>query len=319
MKHWTPRQIELLAALRARFLEGTAGEADYWTSDEELALYDQTFAARIGWKIDAVLRAVSAIGWQPRSRRLFDWGCGTGIATRRVLNTWPQFTEAAFHDRSARAANFARAQSQLPHGETLANRDTLLLISHVLNELSPTGLDELLAHIRNAGEVIWVEAGTHANSRHLIEVRERLLAEPDPPHVVAPCTHQARCGLLTPENTRHWCHHFAEPPREVFCDPRWEEWSRALGIDRRALPYSYLVLTRHEAPVLDGSSRVIGIPRPGKNHCYVLSCAAEGVTEPMLQKRDARELYRSFTKDLEWPPFRWQMTAGKITGGEPAK
>ncbi len=317
MKHWQPREIEILASLRARFLKRTAGTSDYWRSDEEIALYDATFAARIGWKIDAVLRAVQAIGWRPRSTRMLDWGCGSGVASRRVLDLWPEFSAAAFHDRSARATAFAKSRLRAEHpqiaiSEPRADHDTLLIISHVLSELDAVQLEGLLAQVRAAGEVIWVEAGTHPDSRRLIEVRERLLGDTEPLRVIAPCTHQARCGLLAAANARHWCHHFAEPPQEVFRDARWEEWSRELGIDRRALPYSYLVLTRHDAPALDGFSRVIGFPREGKGHCRVLTCDASGVSEPMLQKRDAPDLFRMLMKGREWPPFRWQISDGKI-------
>lgn len=322
MKHWHPREIELLANLRARFLDRTAGVSDYWRSDEELALYDATFAARIGWKIDAAIRALETIGWRPRSRRLFDWGCGSGIASRRVLHAWPEFESVAFHDRSARAVAFAQTRMRAAHpglaiDEPCADRDTLLVLSHVLSELDAAQLDELRAHVRVAGEVLWIEAGTHADSRWLIDVRERLLAEPDAPRVVAPCTHQARCGLLTPENARHWCHHYAEPPPEVFRDARWEEWSRELGIDRRALPFSYLVLSRHDAPTLHDCTRVIGFPREGKGHCLALGCDASGVAESMAQKRDVPELFRALTKEREWPPFRWQTASGKVVASEP--
>ena len=55
----------------------------------EPAVYDETFAARIGWKIDAVIRDLQRLGWKPMSCRLVDWGCGTGIATRRILAAWP--------------------------------------------------------------------------------------------------------------------------------------------------------------------------------------------------------------------------------------
>lgn len=320
MKHWQPREIELLTGLRSRFLAGTAGAEDYWRSDEELLLYDATFAARIGWKIDGVIRALEAINWRPRSTRLLDWGCGSGIASRRVLATWSGFTSAAFVDRSPRAVRFAQGRLRELHPSIQlaapeADGETLLVISHVLTELPETALEALLVQVRAAGEVIWVESGTHENSRRLIRVRERLLAEGNPHHVVAPCTHQAPCGLLEPENERHWCHHFAAPPQEVYRDARWDEWSKALGIDRRALPFSYLVLTRHPAPDLTGCARVIGVPREGKGHCRVLSCEASGVTEPMLQKRDASALFKLLLKNEEWPPFRWKMEGGKIVGG----
>ena len=297
MKHWQPREIALLAELRARFIEGRAGEADYWRSDEELALYDQTFAARIGWKIDAALRALGAIGWQSGSRRVLDWGCGTGIATRRILAAWPGFTSAAFHDRSARAMAFARESVALAAGESRADRDTLLVISHVLNELSGSALDELLAQVRAAGEVIWIEAGTHADSRRLIAVRELLLAESDPPRVVAPCMHQSRCGLLAPENARHWCHHFATPPPGVFTDGNWSKFANLMGIDLRDLPLSFLALDqRAAAPLPTHATRVLGHPRIYKPHALLLSCNASGVSEQKLTKRSLPDEFRQLRK-----------------------
>jgi hypothetical protein len=78
MKHWTPGQLTRLRVLRERFLNRTAGAEDYWRTAEDLALYDATFADRIGWKWDAVLRELTLRGWAPRSRHVLDWGCGTG-------------------------------------------------------------------------------------------------------------------------------------------------------------------------------------------------------------------------------------------------
>jgi ribosomal protein RSM22 (predicted rRNA methylase) len=322
VKHWQPHELRLLATLRARFLDGTAGEADYWRSNEELALYDEVFATRIGWKIGAVIRNLQRIGWSPRSRRIADWGCGTGIATRRLLSAWPEIRHVGLHDRSQSAVRFARERIAAECGDlTFAppkiDRDTLLLISHVLNELSAEGEAELLGLIESAGEVIWIDAGTHAESRRLIAIREKLLAIDSPPSIVAPCTHMARCGLLTSENARHWCHHFAEPPPGVFQDARWAELSRELGIDLRALPYSYLVLTRHTPPQLTGAERIIGFPRDAKGFCRILTCAEEGVRDLMLQKRDDPALYKSVLKTREYAPYRWEFRAGKITGGKP--
>lgn len=320
MKHWKAQEIEILETLRTRFLNRTAGEQDYWRSEQELALYDGSFAERIGWKWDAAIRGLHSVGWRPKSTRILDWGCGSGIASRRVLETWPGFLSCGFVDRSARAVQYAgrRLRETFPAvgiNQQPADANTLLVISHVLNELPESELALLLAEVRAAGEVIWVEAGTHADSRRLIEVRERILAEPAPPRIVAPCTHGARCGLLAPANAPHWCHHFAKPPVSVFQDARWAEWSRALGIDLRALPYSHLVLTRHDFPGNEGVSRVLGGLRESKGYCRVLNCDAVGVRDLMLQKRDAGDLYRLLTKRDEWPLFAWEIAGEKIAGG----
>ena len=85
MHYFTPAEIATLERLRGRFLAPDTRAGDYWRSEEELALYDSTFGERIGWKWDAVLSELSVRGWQPQGRRLVDWGCGSGIASRRVL------------------------------------------------------------------------------------------------------------------------------------------------------------------------------------------------------------------------------------------
>src|SRR5205085_1112839 len=132
-----------------------------------------------------------------------------------------------------------------------------------LNELSERELAPLLKLAKQAREIIWVEPGTHAESRRLgAAVREPLRAAGFLP--VAPCTHAAACGMLEPENERHWCHSFARPPSSAFQDARWSVFARELGIDLRTLPYSFLVLQRAEIGVGSGASRIIGRPREYK-------------------------------------------------------
>jgi ribosomal protein RSM22 (predicted rRNA methylase) len=322
IKHWTSQELKALQRIRERFLNGTAGNEDYWRVPGDVTLYDSTFAERIGWKWDAVLGELQRRGWRPRSRAVLDWGCGSGIAHRRVVAEWPQFTSLALHDRSPLVRRFAAEKARelfpkvaIPQGPPVTTPDTLLLVSHVINELPPKALDGLLELARGAGEVIWVEAGTHADSRRLIEVRERLLGDFV---AVAPCTHQARCGLLTAGNAPHWCHHFGTPPSAIFQDARWAEFGKEMGIDLRSLPYSFLVLERPRAtpPTPAGYSRIIGEPREAKGFARVLSCHEQGVNDLMLQKRDAPELFKAMRKGTLAPVYRWTLDDGKIVAGE---
>lgn len=322
MNLWTAVDLAALKSLRARFLDGTAGHRDYWRTEQELALYNSTFGERIGWKWDAVLAELAVRQWQPRSSRVLDWGCGTGIASRRVLTQWPHLQALVLHDRSLKARRYAAEQvrAMFPavqlQESTEITSDTLVVLSHVLNELPAAELTTLVTSLRQAGEIIWVEAGTHADSRRLIEaVREELRPQF---HAVAPCTHQAQCGLLDPKNAPHWCHHFAQPPAAIFQDSRWSEFGRELGIDLRALPYSFLVLEREvTVPFPPGCSRVLGRPREAKGFTKILSCQAEGVEDLMLQKRDDAELFRAFHKGTAPALNRWQMDKGRIIGTEP--
>ena len=318
IKYWTCPELAALRRMRERFLAGTAGAQDYWRLPEDIALYDRTFAERIGWKWDAVLAELTARAWQPQSRHVLDWGCGSGVAGRRVLAQWPHLASLALHDRSPLAVRYAaeKARADFPQvsirgAEPTLPPDTLLVLSHVISELPERELAQLLDLARQAREIVWVEAGTHADSRRLVAVRESLRAEFA---AVAPCTHQRACGLLTAGNARHWCHHFAAAPSAIFQDARWMDFGRELGIDLRSLPYSFLVLERPRAmpPTPAGFSHVIGEPREGKGHLKVLSCHADGVAELILQKRDAPALYRALRKGEATPVQRWQVVEGKI-------
>ena len=319
IKYFTAQELTAMKRMRARFLEGKVGGPDYWRLEEDIALYDSTFAERIGWKWDAVLSELVLRGWAPQSRHVLDWGCGSGVAGRRVVETWPEVASLALHDRSAMAVRYAtgRAKTMWPaldvrRFETI-EPDTMLVLSHVINELPPPELARLVELARQAREIVWVEAGTHADSRRLIEVREQLVPEFT---AIAPCTHQRACGLLTRRNDPHWCHHFARPPSAIFQDARWYDFSRELGIDLRSLPYSFLVLSRDAPVVPPGCSRILGEPRECKGHEKVLSCQAEGVAEFMLQKRDAPDLYRTVRKTEGVAVYRWEREGEKIVGGE---
>ncbi len=306
-----------LSRLRKRFLDGSNAGGGYWKCDADLALYDETFAERIGWKWDAVLAELVARGWRPRARHIFDFGCGSGVANRRVMEAWDGFDSLTLADVSPLATHYAatRARATQPQvrvgtagPEPRLPPGTLLLVSHVLNELNSAARARLLALARQADEVLWVEAGTHADSRSLIAVREELRADFA---LVAPCPHRAVCGMLAEANAHHWCHFFARVPSDVFQNARWAQIGRELGIDLRTLPYSFLALSRSgEQP--SGYSRVIGLPREAKGRMKVLNCAEEAVSELLLQKRDLPTIFKSFKKDLFAPRYRWTLDGERI-------
>ena len=322
---FTKPELSALAALRARFLDGSNAGGGYWKNEAELALYDASFGERIGWKWDAVLGELKARGWRPTAKHVVDWGCGSGIAGRRVLGAWDGFESLTLTDVSPLAMRFAasRAREIFPQLRlrTTANASaavagSLLLVSHVLNETDDAAARRLVAAARSASEIIWVEAGTHADSRRLISVREELRGEFD---ILAPCTHAARCGMLAPENAAHWCHHFATAPSEASRDARWSQFGRELGIDMRSLPYSVLVLARRGARAEEphGFSRIIGRPRDEKGHFNVLSCSEAGVEELMAQKRDVPELSKQLRKGRADAVQRWTREGRRITGATP--
>jgi hypothetical protein len=322
---WADVNWNALRRLRARFLEfgdsaQTANRDDYWGSHSELASYDFTFAERIGWKWDTVLAELRQRGWTPPSGSVLDWGCGTGVASRRVMSAWPGvFDRLVLTDRSGPARRFAatKAREAFP-GVTVevggGGDAGLLVVSHVLNELPPNALESLLATAAKATAILWVEPGTHEVSRRLCALRERLLEIGF--HAVAPCTHAAACGILAPGNERHWCHHLARVPSEVHTDPGWGKFAQTLDLDLGRVPFSFLVLDRRAESARDfREARVIGEPRMYKGLAKVLSCQADGVHELTQQKRDSGELYKELKKD-PGSLYRWEREGDKIVGGE---
>lgn len=316
---WQTLDWTALDRLRDQFLDGKPPAASYWTTPGDVANYDFTFARRIGWKWDAVLRELRLRGWTPPPGPLLDWGCGSGVASRRVIEFLGQdrFSALQLFDRSPLAMQFAadraraafpampveQMEPRLPIRQTKADgvepefgAPGTLVISHVLNELDEAGGKALRSVLEQAGAVLWVEPGTHADSRALIAVRESLRERF---LLVAPCPHQAACGLLAPDNARHWCHHFASPPPGLMADGHWVRFAQRAGIDLRRLPYSFLVLERKGARepatgLLAGDwSRVLGEPRLYKGYARILGCQADGVRELELQKRDAPEVYKA--------------------------
>ncbi len=292
---------KILRRLRAGFLAGTAGKRDYWQSLSDLAQYDATFAQRIGWKWDFVLADLQQLGWQPPGGTLLDWGCGSGVASRAFLDHFGAQTtsELWLSDQSSLAVQFAQNRALEKYPQLKIQRGhpgkvDLLIISHVLTELAPREVDEVVALASSATAVLWVEPGTFEASRTLIAIRERLR---DEFNIVAPCPHQVRCGVLAAGNESHWCHQFAAPPEFVFTDPFWMQFSRMMEIDLRSLPLSYLVLDRRPVAALPANAvRVLGRPEILKPHVSMLGCSAGELKLGELARRDHSDDYRQFKK-----------------------
>ena len=322
---WTELDWDTLERLRKQFLEAKPCDGPYWTSREELASYDVTFGERIGWKWDAVLDELLMRGWAPSGGAVLDWGCGSGTAGRRVLGRFgPEaFSSLVVWDHSPVATAFARdaaarkfsglAVSEATPGY-LGGRDPigLLVVSHVLNELHPSRLDEIRALVARSRAVLWTEPGTRETSRALGSLRDEWSRDF---HVVAPCTHGNPCPVFAPANVRHWCHHFAAPPSWIYADSDWVKFGQRAGIDLRSLTYSFMALDRDWSPDGAGLSRVIGRPEHFKPYARLLNCDAGGLSELTVMKRDNAALYKELDRARHPLVYRWTRDGSKITGG----
>ena len=291
-----------LKALRDRFLHDAS--ENYWSTQRDLELYDLVFAARIGWKWNAVLHSLTRIGWKPQSDKIIDWGCGTGVASRQVTE-WSRIQQVTLVDQSPLALDFAQQQLSKSNIVTQAQSPrsafapkSLLLLSHVLGELSDREAKELAHQASLVDEIIWVEPGSHDISRKLSRIRSIFLEAGH--HLIAPCVHEHPCPMLQARQERHWCHFFAPPPPEIFQSSFWNEASHQLGIDLRSLPYSYLAFSRHHSPSWEaGTERLIGHPRSYKGYGKLFCCGSSGLHERTLQKRENPDLFKKLIKHQE--------------------
>ena len=376
--NWESLDWDILDRLRETFLSADKTAGPYWHTITDLECYDFTYGERVGWKWDAVLRELRLRELSPvPGGTILDWGCGSGIAGRRVVEFFgaANFTRLLVHDHSGLALDFAehRGRQAFPTlpVERASVRDLrgdepigLLVVSHVVNELDENARAELTELCARARAILWVEPGTHEVSRALGGWREKLCSTGL--QVVAPCPHQAACGVLAAGNERHWCHFFAPPPAGVYADSGWVKFGQRAGIDLRSLPYSFIALDRRtvgralrptpnnqsvgdkprptdlsdtdlsriigDQPspslrstgprlVMEGSqaglSRIIGEPRHYKGYAKIFNCDASGVTELMLQKRDAPELFKALKHGADPSLHHWTHENGRITRIDP--
>jgi len=356
---WESLDWEVLDRLRETFLVGDKTAGPYWHTITDLECYDFTYGERIGWKWDAVLRELDLREWKPgwnalppaRSERtevsplhlptILDWGCGSGVAGRRVLRHFgaAKIGRLLLHDHSALALDFAEHRGRQAFPDLPIERASvrflrgdapidLLVVSHVVNELDDNARAELAELCARAQSIIWVEPGTHDVSRALGVWREQLRSHF---RLVAPCPHQVTCGMLVPGNERHWCHFFAAPPTGIHADSGWVRFGQRAGIDLRSLPYCFLALERNPVgralcptqnaqsvgdnprPAEILPSRIIGEPRLYKGYAKIFNCDAGGVAELMLQKRDAPDLFKSLKQGADCTLHHWTHENGRIT------
>lgn len=344
---WNEIDWPALDRLRAGFLDGTAATGPYWRTSADLTSYDFTYGKRIGWKWDAVLAELRLRGWRPPvGATVLDWGCGSGVAGRRVVEFFgaENFSQLRLWDHSPLACAFATEAAAIafptldvasagsaldtsswpdrpssPHASLDPTRPpapppaSLLIVSHVLNELPPAALAELRALCERAAAVLWVEPGTHVVSRQLSALRDELRATF---HLVAPCTHQNACPILAPENARDWCHHFAPPPSEIFAMPDWVKFGQRAGIDLRSLPYCFIALDRRPPAASENLSRIIGRPELFKPYARFLNCDATGLAELTLPRRTDPALYKQLDRSRAPLVYRWRRAADTVLAGE---
>jgi hypothetical protein len=201
-----------------------------------------------------------------------------------------------------------------------APRFNLWVMSYFLNEVeAPAGemarrlLDAWERHLGDEGVVILVEPALKLQSRKLLELRRALIErmprmKGTPMQVLLPCLGHQACGALAA--AEDWCH------EEVswWRPPSFRRIDEMASLDRKTLPFSYLVLTRSARPIeeilpaLKATTRhrlVSPAHFEGKDLEFFV-CGSEG-------KRRAR--YRPEGEELYAPPSEEPVSLAPVPEG----
>jgi ribosomal protein RSM22 (predicted rRNA methylase) len=151
------------------------------------------------------------------------------------------------------------------------------VVGQVLSELDPGGTgreDRHAAWIRGllrhqvvpGGLVLIIEPGLRERTRHLMAIRDRVVAKGV--SVRFPCPHDRPCPMLLAE--RDWCHQEAAVELPEWLAPL----AKAAGLRRERLTWSSLILGG--APREPGWSRVVSAPLVSKGKTEIVICTTEG-------------------------------------------
>jgi ribosomal protein RSM22 (predicted rRNA methylase) len=247
-------------------------------------------------------------------RRMLDLGAGLGTASLAAREVWPEMSENLLLDRSAPFLALARRLA----GETLAKAEIvagdlaappalgaafdLVVASYALTEIAEDRLDAAVdaAWRLCAGALVLVEPGTPRDHARLMRMRARLVAAGG--RVSLPCPHSAPCPLQAPD----WCHFSVRLARSR--DHKLLKGADAPFEDEK---FAYLVVTREDAAVVPSPARLLARPEVLKHGLRIKLCAATGIEEVTVAKRDKQTFAPIKKKDWGDEVAAGEMSARK--------
>jgi ribosomal protein RSM22 (predicted rRNA methylase) len=249
-----------------------------------LARMPATYAA-----VAASLNALKEIRPDFAPQSLLDIGAGPGTASwaaAGAFSTLASFTQLDANPAlRALALEFARDSSRPgianyalgPAGASLgqAGDADLVIASYLIGELGERERRDLVDAMwaKTCDTLVIVEPGTPAGYARIIAARAQLIASGA--HVAAPCPHDRKCPLQSPD----WCHFAQHLPRS-----RAHMQMKDAEVPFEDEKFSYVVLTR--TPVAKRPSRVLAPPVAGKAEITAKLCTPDGVTFAKVPRRD---------------------------------
>jgi ribosomal protein RSM22 (predicted rRNA methylase) len=256
-----------------------------------LARMPATYAAVV-----ASLNALHDIRPDFAPTSLLDIGAGPGTATWAAAEAFSSLQDFTLLDangalrslaldlarKSARLRGMAyepgQARSLLAH----ADAADLVIASYMIGEIGDAEQKALaeLMWAKTRDTLLVVEPGTPAGYARILALRERLIASGA--HVAAPCPHDGKCPLQTPD----WCHFTQRLSRS-----RAHMQVKGVELPFEDEKFAYVALTR--APVAQRPARVLAQPDVTKVEVTAKLCTPGGLAIAKVPRRAKADYARA--------------------------
>jgi ribosomal protein RSM22 (predicted rRNA methylase) len=238
--------------------------------------------------VTASLNALSEIRPDFAPASLLDVGAGPGTATWAAAEAFPSLQNFALLDANdalrtlalslfsdsfrLRAVGYERGEARSALAK--AGAADLVVASYMIGEIGAAeqkSLAELMWQ-KTGDTLLVVEPGTPAGYARIIALRERLIALGA--HVAAPCPHDGKCPLATPD----WCHFTQRLQRS-----RAHKQVKGAELPYEDEKFAYVALTR--TPMTKRPSRVLAQPEISKVEISAKLCTPDGLAWRRVPRR----------------------------------
>jgi ribosomal protein RSM22 (predicted rRNA methylase) len=256
-----------------------------------LARMPATYAA-----VTASLNALREIVPQFAPASLLDIGAGPGTATWAATEAFASLKALTLVDANsalrALALDLGRGSTRLrdiqyERGEARAvlagvEAADLVVASYMIGEIGDAERRALadLMWTKTRDTLLIVEPGTPAGYGRIIALREHLIAAGA--HVVAPCPHDGKCPLTSPD----WCHFTQRLPRS-----RAHKQIKGAELPFEDEKFAYVALAR--APAAQHPARVLAQPVVTKIEVTAKLCTPGGLAIAKVSRRAKPEFARA--------------------------
>jgi ribosomal protein RSM22 (predicted rRNA methylase) len=283
------------AAVISQTYRGGGGSTAIRTETDALAYalarMPATYAA-----VTASLNALCEIRPDFAPKNLLDVGAGPGTATWAAAEAFSSLQDFTLLDANralrALALDLGGGSTRLHamtyrHGEAraeLAKAEAadLVVASYMIGEIGDAEQKTLteLMWAKTRDTLLVVEPGTPAGYARILAVRAQLIAAGA--HVAAPCPHNDKCPLKTPD----WCHFTQRLPRS-----RAHQQIKGAELPFEDEKFAYVALTRE--PVTRHPARVLAQPVATKVEVSAKLCTPDGLAITKVPRRAKADYARA--------------------------